>query len=402
MSLDAYKLDKHFKYLLSTLLVICLIGLIMVYSASFIYAKEVFGSSTYYFYKQVKVFLISIFIVLIMYRTKVSFWLKYGPFINVLTLVLLILALVPSLGISVKGARRWLHIGAFSFQPGELVKYTSLIASVSYFDHFFNYSKREKIVYGVLLATPLGLLLCQPDFGGFVICLAVLALVCFFSHFPRRYFYKFLISGVLLVIPILIARPYRVRRLFAYLDPWKNSQTSGFQIIQSYLAFANGSIFGQGLGNSNEKLFYLPEAHNDFIFSVIGEELGFVGVIILVGLFFLILYFGFRIALSMQKHQSYMLVASVVSVVGFQAFLNMAVVLGLLPTKGLNLPFISAGGSSLMANFFAIGLVASAVRAQKEQNNITLDNSGLSRSYSSPNNYGDSSEQNGDLFGHIS
>ncbi len=366
---NSYKQDRCFKYFLFFLMFTCLIGLIMVYSASFIYAKEIFGSSTYYFYKQLKILFISILLALMIYKTKISFWLKYGPLINIPFIFLLILVLVPGIGVSMKGAQRWLQIGNFYFQPGEFVKYTGLISAITYFDNFFIHNKKEKIAYGILLFIPPSLLLWQPDFGGFFIYLLALSLVCFFSDFPRKYFYRFLISGFFFIIPILIAQPYRVRRLFAYLDPWKNPQTSGFQIIQSYLAFANGSIFGKGLGNSNEKLFYLPEAHNDFIFSVIGEELGLIGIITLVGLFFLILYFGFRIAIYMTNHQSYILVSSIVSVIGLQISLNMAVTLGLLPTKGLNLPFISTGGSSLMANFLAVGFIASSIRSQKLQDN---------------------------------
>ena len=291
--------DNFFKYLLCTLLVICLIGLVMVYSSSFIYAKEIFGSSAHYLVKQVFALGIGAVMLLFMYRTKASFWCKYGAAINALGLGLLALTFVPQLGISIKGAQRWLDIGLFSFQPGEFVKYTLLIASISYFEQFFDYSKIERFIYGLLLLTPLALLLIQPDFGGFLICLIIIGLVAYFSHFPRRHFYQLVFAAFLAVIPILVASPYRVKRLFTYLDPWKNPQTSGFQIIQSYLAFANGSVFGQGLGNSNEKLFYLPEAHNDFIFSVIGEELGFVGVIALIALFFLVLYLGLKIAVGM-------------------------------------------------------------------------------------------------------
>ena len=357
--------ERPFRTFLSLLLILCLTGLIMVYSASFIYAKETLGFSTYYLSKQAGVLLVSVLMVLVMYRTKISFWAKYGAWANGPIFFFLLLILVSPLGVSIKGAQRWLALGPFQFQPGEFVKYTTLIASIPYFDQFFRYNIKQRIFYGTLLVAPMALLLHQPDFGGFFICFSGLAFVCFFSSFPRKYFYRFFAGAFFLMIPILLARSYRVERLFSYLDPWKNPQTSGFQIIQSYLAFANGRFFGQGLGNSNEKLFYLPEAHNDFIFSVIGEELGFVGVLVLVALFFLLVYFGLRVALSMKQDYSYLLISSVVCVIALQAFLNMTVVLGLLPTKGLNLPFISAGGSSLMANFFAIGLMASAVRAQK-------------------------------------
>ena len=161
---------------------------------------------------------------------------------------------------------------------------------------------------------------------------------------------------------MLFGADYRVKRILVFLDPWSDPKNSGFQIIQSFLAFAQGGITGQGLGNSNEKLFYLPESYNDFIFSVIGEELGFMGVVGGAFLFLGFIYLGFKLALSLRSRLSSLLVSSIVFNIGIQAFLNMGVVLGLLPTKGLNLPFISYGGSSMVANLAALGLVFSAVR----------------------------------------
>jgi cell division protein FtsW len=194
-----------------------------------------------------------------------------------------------------------------------------------------------------------------------------MAFVGFMSSFPRRYFYCSLFIGGLAGIFILFYKAYRVKRLLTYLDPWKNAQGSGFQIIQSYMAFANGSLFGQGLGNSNEKLFYLPEAHNDFIFSVIGEEIGFIGVFLIVCLFIAFIYFGFKLVLQVRDRIGLILGASIVFVLGLQALLNMGVVLGLLPTKGLNLPFISYGGSSLICNFFGIGLLLSVIKGYRQE-----------------------------------
>ena len=167
-------------------------------------------------------------------------------------------------------------------------------------------------------------------------------------------------------------KAYRIERLLTYLDPWKNPKTSGFQIIQSFLAFANGGIFGQGLGNSNEKLFYLPEAHNDFIFSVIGEELGLFGVTLMVGLFMTFIYLGLKIGIRMKNRWAFILVSTVIFTIGLQALLNMGVVLGLLPTKGLNLPFISYGGSSLVSNFFGVGLILSAVNESLRKDGQTF------------------------------
>ena len=254
-------------------------------------------------------------------------------------------------------------------------------------------SVKQRWLKGSLLALPLLLLILQPDFGTFTICFILMAMVCFLSSFPRKIFYSSLVLGVLAIVPILLAKPYRVRRLFAYLDPWKNPQTSGFQIIQSYLAFANGSIFGTGLGNSNEKLFYLPEAHNDFIFSVIGEELGFLGVFIVVALFMLLIFFGLRLVTKLEKRSSIILATSLIFALGLQASLNMGVVLGLLPTKGLNLPFISAGGSSLIANLFAVGLFLSAIVQRKKELNSLNGHNTFDQFRSSNNNFSQSFQE---------
>lgn len=173
--------------------------------------------------------------------------------------------------------------------------------------------------------------------------------------------YGSIAAAVSISLPILFLESYRVKRLLTFLDPWAHPKSSGFQVIQSFLAFANGSFFGQGIGNSNEKLFYLPEAHNDFIFSVIGEELGFVGVFLIVALFLSLVFYGFKIALKMPSKRRFMLVTAISFSIGLQSLLNMGVVLGLLPTKGMNLPFISYGGSSLIANLIGIGIILSAI-----------------------------------------
>ncbi|MCF8058144.1 MAG: putative lipid II flippase FtsW [Bacteriovoracaceae bacterium] len=359
-------IDKSQKYFLGVLSSLVVLGVVMVYSSSYIYARDIYGNSSHYFYRQLFFIGIGAPMCWIISKTKISFWLKYSWFFHLIVTLLLIATFIPGLGNQVKGANRWLYVGGFGLQPGEFVKITSLLVAVPFFEGFFKVSPRERMAQGLFIVLPMIVLLIQPDFGSFSISLGLVAVVCFLSSFPRKYFYSAFAVGVLGIIPILISQPYRVRRLFAYLDPWKNPQTSGFQIIQSYLAFANGSIFGTGLGNSNEKLFYLPEAHNDFIFSVIGEELGFMGVFAVVSLFLGLIFFGFRLVTRLEKKSSTILATAIIFTIGFQATLNMGVVLGLLPTKGLNLPFISAGGSSLIANFFAIGLFLSAVTERKK------------------------------------
>lgn len=363
------QIERSQKIFLSVLAMLIVLGVVMVYSSSYIYAKDIYGNSAHYFYRQILFLSASVPICWLIAKTKITFWLKYGWVFHLGLSCLLVLTFVPGLGSHVKGANRWINIGSFSLQPGEMVKYSILLVAVPFFENFFDMTVRQRWIKGGLMALPLLLLILQPDFGTFTLCFVLIAIVCFLSSFPRKIFYSSLAVGIMGIIPILLAKPYRVRRLFAYLDPWKNPQTSGFQIIQSYLAFANGSIFGTGLGNSNEKLFYLPEAHNDFIFSVIGEELGFAGVMIVVTLFMLLIFFGLRLVTKLEQRTTIILATALIFTIGLQASLNMGVVLGLLPTKGMNLPFISAGGSSLIANFFAIGLFLSAIVQRKKELN---------------------------------
>jgi len=358
-------IDKIKKYFLIDISLIMLIGVIMVYSSSYIYSKEVIGSSTHFFFKQVMFLIIGSVVALVVSKTKLTFWYHISYKLNVLATFLLFLTLTP-LGISIKGSQRWLGIAGFNLQPGEFIKYTILIAAIYYFNNFKKYNRNDRIFYAMNLVAPLFVLIIQPDFGTFFISSVLIAFACFLSDFSRKYFYSACTLGLVASAGILVSAPYRVKRLLTFLDPWSDPQNSGFQIIQSYLAFANGSIFGQGIGNSNEKLFYLPEAYNDFIFSVIGEELGFIGVLGIIILFVAFIYLGFKLALTVKSKVNSQIIASIVFTIGFQAFLNMAVVLGLLPTKGLNLPFISYGGSSLLANMVALGLIFTAL-ADKSQ-----------------------------------
>jgi len=379
------KFSKFFKFSLG---IIVVLGVIMVYSASYMFAKEKFGSSTHFFFRQLLFLCVSLGVAFIVAKTKFRFWLKYSFYINIVASFFVMLTFIPGIGAVVKGANRWISVGGFTLQPGEFVKYTCLLSSLYFFENFFKMEKNQKIKHGVSLLVPLILLINQPDFGSFSICCAVMAFVCFLSSFPRKYFYTTAIIGFVSAVLLMISQPYRVRRLMAFLDPWENAQGSGFQVIQSWIGFANGSILGKGPGNSIEKLFYLPEAHNDFIFSVIGEEFGFFGVFCLIGLYLSMLFFGFKLAIKVKDRMGFLLISSIVFTIGFQALLNMGVVLGLLPTKGLNLPLISYGGSSLLSNFFAIGLVFSVVRYAVERHNMTFSSNNDTSYFKTPSNTG--------------
>ncbi len=364
---QVYELDKITKQFLSVMATLITVGLIMIYSSSFILSTEIYDNSYHYILRQVIYLFLGLSVAVIVSKTKYTFWCKYGYAINLAATAIVALTIIKGIGSSAKGASRWLSFGGFSIQPGELVKFTIILSALTFFEEWHKMDNKTRMKHGFTLLLPVALLIKQPDFGSFSICFIVVSFVGFMSSFPRKYFYFTLAAGSIAGVVVLFSQAYRVKRLLTYLDPWKNPQGSGFQIIQSYMAFANGSFLGKGLGNSNEKLFYLPEAHNDFIFSVIGEELGFVGVVCIALLFVTMIYFGFKLVLKISDRVAVILGAAIVFVLGIQALLNMGVVLGLLPTKGLNLPFISYGGSSLICNFFGIGLLMSVVKGHRDE-----------------------------------
>lgn len=350
------------KLFLIVLSIIVTIGLLMILTSSYLYAKETYFNPFYFFNRQCIFIIAGSALTLVVSRTRPEFWIKYALFINFFFCILLLLTLFPGISFLVKGARRWISINGWSFQPGEFSKYSCIFCSIYFFDRFEELTIRQRIFGVFSLLLPLVLLLLQPDFGSFFIVICIMVTTAYLSQFSRRFLYVGL-SILLIVGPfLLLAKPYRVQRLLSFLDPWKFPQGTGFQIIQSYLAFAHGSWFGQGLGNSNEKLFYLPEAHNDFIFSVLAEEVGFVGVLVLMSLFLYLIYLGLKLACYLTSRTGFLLISSIVTSITMQAYLNMGIVLGLLPTKGLNLPFISYGGSSLISNFFGIGLILAVAR----------------------------------------
>lgn len=361
---DNSRLEKLTNYFLINVFFLMLFGVIMVFSASYMYATENMGSSYFFLSKQLIFIALGMAIALVFSRLKILALYKHAYKINLFFGFLVTLTLVPGISIMIKGSRRWLNLGFMNLQPGEFLKYSLMLAAIRYFENFNAYNPKQRVLYLAGLVYPLAIFVLQPDFGTFFISALVIGFIAFLSSFPRKYFYSTLVFGFISAIGILLSAPYRVKRIMAFLDPWKDPRGSGFQIIQSFLAFAHGSFFGQGLGNSKEKLFYLPEAYNDFIFSVVGEELGFIGVCVTVLMFLSFIFIGFKIAISLKSRVGSIMISTIVFTIGIQAFLNMGVVLGVLPTKGLNLPFISYGGSSMVANMAALGLIFACIKIQ--------------------------------------
>jgi cell division protein FtsW len=358
------RLEKLTNYFLINVFFLILFGVIMVFSASYMYATENMGSSYYFLIKQLIFIAIGLGVALVFSKLKILYLYKQAYKINAIFGILVTLTLIPGLKVVIKGSKRWLNLGFMNIQPGEFLKYTLMLAAIRYFENFNNYSPKQRVIYLAGLVYPLAIFVLQPDFGTFFISALIIAFIAYLSSFPRKYFYSAVMVGMIAGFGILISAPYRVKRLLTFLDPWKDPRGSGFQVIQSFLAFANGAFFGQGLGNSNEKLFYLPEAYNDFIFSVVGEELGFIGVLMTVIMFISFIFIGLLIAISLKSRVGSIMVSAIIFAIGFQGFMNMGVVLGVLPTKGLNLPFISYGGSSMVANLGALGLLFACVKSK--------------------------------------
>ncbi len=343
------------------------LGLVMVYSASIAlpdspkFAKY---TATHFFMRHMLSLSLAMTTAAIVTQIPVSNWERFAPWLFVIALVLLMLVLIPHVGKGVNGARRWLPLGVMNFQPSELAKLAITLYAADYMvrkmevkEHFF----RAVAPMAVAVAVVGLLLLAEPDMGAFMVIATIAMAILFLGGVNGRMF--FLITAVLVgAFGLMVSlSPWRRERIFAYLDPWeeKNALGKAYQLTHSLIAFGRGEIFGEGLGSSLEKLHYLPEAHTDFLLAVIGEELGFVGVAVVIFAFFWIVQRLFHIgrqAIALDRVFSGLVAQGVGVWIGAQAFINMGVNLGVLPTKGLTLPLMSYGGSGILLNCVALAI----------------------------------------------
>jgi cell division protein FtsW len=354
-------------------LVLLAAGLVMVYSASIAMAEASShtGHRAWYYLVRHAVFLAAAMVAAIVaFQIPMKVWQALAPWLFVAGAVLLALVLVPGIGKSVNGSRRWLSLVVINLQPSEFMKLAVVLYTASYavrkaaFLHAQQPLKKTLIrgflpLFTVMVATG-GLLLLEPDFGAFVVIVAIAFGVLFLGGLDWRLF-----LGLLLMLPvglsaILVAAPYRLQRLVAFLDPWSDPFGKGYQLSHSLIAFGRGEWLGVGLGASVEKLLYLPEAHTDFLLAVIAEELGFVAVLAILGLFVWLLFRAYAISRQAARHERPFpaLVAQGIGIwIGVQAFINIGVNMGVLPTKGLTLPLLSFGGSGIVANCVALAIL---------------------------------------------
>ncbi|MEW6377275.1 MAG: putative lipid II flippase FtsW [Thermodesulfobacteriota bacterium] len=336
------------------------IGIVMVYSTSAIIAGDRFGDPYYFLKRQALYAGIGFVLMILMMFLPYEILKRFAYPILILSILLLIAVLIPGIGHRVGGSMRWLKIQTFSFQPSEFAKLGLII-----FLAYFLTKKEEKIrsfSFGFLPTVlfsglVIALVAKEPDFGAALFMAAMVFLLLFISGARVIYIVGALLLATPVVYYFLMNVGYRYRRLMGFIRPWDDPTGTSFQIIQSFLSFGSGGLFGLGLGEGRQKLFFLPAPHTDFIFSVIGEELGLVGAMVVVLLFFILTLRGVHIGLSLEDRFGAYLALGITLMISLQAVINMGVVLGLLPTKGLTLPMVSYGGTSLIANLAGVGIL---------------------------------------------
>ncbi len=354
--------------LVSVVVALLALGLVMVFSASVAlpdsprFARY---TTTYFLYRHVAAIGVAVLAAVLALQVPVNVWERASPWLFVTALVLLVVVLLPFVGKGVNGARRWIPLGFTSFQPSELTKLAIAMYAAGYMVRRMDVKEnflRAVVPMVVALAVVGMLLLAEPDMGAFMVIACIAMGILFLGGVNGR---MFLLTGAVLVgafVLMITLSDWRRERIFAYLNPWDEKYTLGkaYQLSHSLIAFGRGEIFGQGLGSSVEKLHYLPEAHTDFLLAVIGEELGFVGVLCVIGAFFWLsrrLFHIGRQAIALDRVFAGLYAQGIGIWVGGQAFINMGVNLGVLPTKGLTLPLMSYGGSAIMMNLIAIAIV---------------------------------------------
>ena len=347
---------------------LALIGLVMVYSASITLAdgpKYANYSSNFFLIRHCISLAIAIGVAIWVFKIPTIVWDRYSAIIFGFTVLLLIIVLIPGLGKGVNGAKRWIPLGLLNFQPSELMKFAAVIFAASYTvqrQEYLHSFVKGMLPMGIAVALVGGLLMAEPDMGALVVISLIAFGILFLGGINAKLFGGLLVVGILSAVTIIALSPFRQKRIRAFIDPWQvdNAANKGYQLTHSLMAFGRGEWFGVGLGGSVEKLHYLPEAHTDFIMAVIGEELGFVGVVVMIFLFYWIVRRAFligRTALQLDRSFAGLAAKGVAIWIGWQAFINMGVNLGLLPTKGLTLPLVSYGGSGILMNAVAIAML---------------------------------------------
>lgn len=347
-----------------TFILVC-IGIVMIYSASSIYAWERYGDSFFFLKRHIAFLLIGVLCAFVVMALDYSILRKYAKPLLFISVFLLILVLVPHVGREVSGARRWFRFKFLSFQPSELANLAVIVYIADFIARKGNLIKsfwRGFVPPVCVLGAVALLILLQPDLGTTLSLAVVIFVMLFVGGARMSYLSGTLLASIPFLYLLIFSVPYRRSRIMAFLNPWLDPKGSGFQIIQSQISLGSGGLFGLGLGHSRQKLFYLPAAHTDFIFSIIGEELGLLGTVAVIFLFIIFIQQTVKVLKNTSDKFGYFLCLGLVTMICFKAVVNIGVSCGLFPTKGLPLPFISYGGSSFIFDMVSVGLILNVAR----------------------------------------
>lgn len=340
-------------------------GLLMIYSSSHIWSEYKFNDPYYYVRHQLIFFFIGLILIYFIRKIDYKLYYKYSNIILLGSFILLVLVLIPGLGQVRNGSRSWFGIGSLGIQPSELAKISLIIFTAKYLsksEKTIKFFKNGTLPILLIIFLFFGLIMLEPDFGTGMVIVMSLMFMLFISNIKLSFFGIMGTLGLGGIVTLIIIAPYRLARILSFLNPWSDPLGSGFQIIQSLYAIGPSGLFGKGLGNSVQKHFYLPEPQTDFIFAIISEEFGFLGIMILSILFLTLFYNTIKISLNQKdlfaKYLSFGLIIEII----FQTILNISVVIGLVPVTGVTLPFISYGGSSLLISMISIGIILNISR----------------------------------------
>lgn len=341
------------------------IGVIMVYSASAAFAYHKYGDSFYFAKRQFLFAALGVFLMFLVANIHPKNFRKWCTPGLIICFVLLILVLIPGVGILRNGARSWLGIGAFSIQPSEFMK----LAMITFLAKIFsqNHYDISHFVRGFLpgllmVGTTFGLIMLQPDLGTGTVLVGTCLVIIFVAGARYKHILGFMMIGVAGFVGLVLAAPYRIKRITAFLNPWQDPLGAGYHLIQSLFAIGPGGLLGLGLGMSRQKHLYLPEPHTDFIFSILAEELGFLGGVTVIILFAIIVWRGVRIAIGAPDLFTSLVATGITAMIMIQAVINIGVVSGAFPVTGITLPFLSYGGSSLTLSLVAVGILLNLSR----------------------------------------
>jgi cell division protein FtsW len=354
--------------LLIVIFTLLLIGVVMVYSSSAIWSDYKFNDAFYYAKRQLLFAFLGLIAMFIMMNIPYYKWKDNAKWILIICFILLIVVLIPGVGLQRGGARSWIGVGAFSIQPSEFMKLGLIIflsKLLSEKQHYLTSFTKGFLPTLLLVIVPFGLIMLQPDLGTGMVLVLTCFVMIFIAGAKISHFIGLGVLGLAGFAGLIISAPYRLKRIQAFLDPWQDPLGDGFQIIQSLYAIGPGGLMGMGLGQSLQKFFYLPEPQTDFIFAILAEELGFIGGTFVILLFFLLMWRGIRIALNCPDLFSSILAIGIIGMIIIQVFINISVVIGLIPVTGITLPFLSYGGSSLTLTLLSVGILLNISRYAK-------------------------------------